>query len=372
MAKNLFILLSFIFFSKIILGQEIRYKEKVNDKFTRFFFDDNYYLVDKNCEFKAIERVAEFDTVNFKFTGEFRDYNRQGRLILHGFYKDGIRNGTFKSYHTNGQLRWESSYLNNKEIGEWKYYYPDGKPMLTLSFDNDDFIFVDYWDTFGKQKIVRGEGQYEMSFPIKGFTEHGYTSYIKKGKITKGKPNGVWTTYFVQNEKNKTYETAFQEIFSDGTQSRFIESEYFDYYFISQDDFYIVPSDFFGRAESFLVHGCSFDEYSSFNNHIVKKFNAYLSEEKLDIDNSIISFKARYSVTNKGIVKSMEIIESPENLSKPAFKTFKDLFESVTYFIPSIQNDKPIQDKIILHGTFLVSNGTSILQHVNVEREIGE
>lgn len=372
MAKNLYLLFSFILFGNIILAQEIRYKEKVNDKFTRFFFDDNYYLVDKDCEFKSIERVAEFDTLNLKFNGEFRDYNLQGRLILHGFYKNGLRNGKFNSYHPNGKLRWETTYLDNKEIGDWKYYYPDGKPMLTLSFENNDFKFVDFWDTYGRQKIANGEGQYEMRFPIKGFTDHGYTSYLKKGKVTNGKPNGAWKTYFVENERNNTLEPVFQEIFDQGVQSGFIESDYFNYYYISPADFYMVPSDFFSRAEFLLVYGCSFDEYSGFITHIIKKFNSYLIDKKLDNSPIAFSFKAKYTVTNKGVVKSMEVIESPENFSKVTHNVFNDLFKSVTYFIPSIKNGTPIQDKISLKGDFIVTDGVAVLQHVNMQREIGE
>jgi len=370
--KKLYILLTYIFFGSIVLAQEIRYKEKVNESYTRFFYDDNYYLVDKDCEFKSIERVVQYDTLKWKFNGEFKDFNLQGRLLLHGFYKDGVRNGNFTAYHPNGQIRWESTYVDNKEIGLWKYYYPDGKPMLTLSFENDDFRFVDFWDKYGIQKIANGEGEYEMTFPIKGFTDHGFTSYLKKGKISKGKPEGTWTTSFIENERRKIFHPVFHESYSEGVQQKFIPSGHFVNEFISYEDFYIVPSDFFSRAESFIVQACDFDSYSGFSAHIIKKFNDYLSEENFETVDTAYEFKVNYNVSNKGLVNSMKVLESPQSLPRADTNKIKALFESVKYFIPSIANGKPIRDNITLIGNFITSKEITIIQQLKVEREIGE
>jgi antitoxin component YwqK of YwqJK toxin-antitoxin module len=369
--KKLYIVLAYIFFGSIVLAQEIRYKEKANENYTRFFYDDNYYLVDKDCEFKAIERVAQYDTVNWEFNGEFKDFNSQGKLLLHGFYRDGIRNGKFTAYHPNGQIRWESEYVENKEKGLWKYYYPDGKPMLTLAFDNDDFQFVDFWDTFGIQKITNGEGEYEMTFPIKGFTDHGFTSYLKKGKISKGKPEGSWLTSFIIDDRKKKFVPIFNQSFIEGKQDSYAISPEFLDQFIAYEDFYIVPSDFFSRAESFIVYDCNFDSYSGFIMHNIKKFNHYLSDNKFDYAGPF-EFKVIYEVSNKGLVNSMEILEIPEDFVKSDINKINALFESVEYFIPSIQNGKQIRDNIILTANFLATSKATTLQHLKVERENGK
>lgn len=133
------IILYFLFSIYISFAQEIQYREPASKGYMRFFYDDNYYLVDKDCEFKAIERVAQYDTITFKFNGEFKDFLSNGRLILHGAYKNGIKHGNYTAYHPNGEIKWETVYVEGKESGEWKYYYPDGKPLLVLSLAEDDF-----------------------------------------------------------------------------------------------------------------------------------------------------------------------------------------------------------------------------------------
>jgi len=370
--KKLYIVFAIIFLGNIALAQKNQYKEKINERYTRFFYDENYYLVDKNCEFKAIERVAQYDTVNWKFNGEFKDFNLQGRLLLHGFYKDGIRNGKFTAYHPNGKVRWESTYVDNNENGLWKYYYPDGKPMLTLSFDNDDFKFVDFWDTYGVQKIVNGEGEYQMTFPIKGFTDHGFTSYFRKGKISQGKPEGTWITSFIDNQRGKNFYPVFNESYSEGKQKGFYPSGQFVNYFIAYEDFYIVPSDFFSRAESFVVHECDFDSYSGFNNHIIKKFNDYLSDEKFEHIDIIFEFIVNYSVSNKGLVNSMKVLQSPLDFPRADMNKIKALFESIEYFIPSVKDGQEIRDNVTLTGNFIISKERAILQYLKVERQLGE
>ncbi|WP_160069907.1 toxin-antitoxin system YwqK family antitoxin [Sphingobacterium bovisgrunnientis] len=369
--KKLYIVLAYLFCGSIIFAQEIRYKEKANENYTRFFYDDNYYLVDKDCEFKSIMRVAQYDTVNWKFNGEFKDFNLQGKLLLHGFYEDGVRNGKFTAYHPNGQIRWESEYVDNKEKGLWKYYYPDGKPMLTLSFENDDFQFVDFWDTYGIRKIANGEGEYEMTFPIKGFTDHGFTSYLKKGKISKGKPDGAWLTSLIIDARKKKFIPIYSQLFIEGKQNSYeIAPEFLEQY-IAYEDFYIVPSDFFSRAESFIVYDCNFDSYSGFITHNIKKFNHFLTDDKFEYAGQF-EFKVIYDVSNKGLVNSMEVLETPEEFVKSDVNKIRSLFETVEYFIPSIKDGKQIRDNITLTGSFIFTDKAATIQHLKVEREIGE
>ncbi len=260
--KKLYLLFTFFLLVITSFAQEIIYRESLNNGYTRFFYDDNYYLVDKDCEFKAIERVSQYDTISFKFNGEFKDFLPSGRLILHGAYKNGLKHGIYKAYHLNGQLKWETNYVDGKESGEWKYYYPDGKPLLVLSLAEDGFKILSFWDKNGKQNVIDGNGQYEMTFPVKGFTDHGFTAYRRHGKVVDGKPDGIWYINFITNPKKNTEENIFREIFENGERISISRNTDYVDYFIPYDDFLLVPSEFFSRAEHFIVHPCTFDEYS--------------------------------------------------------------------------------------------------------------
>src|SRR5690554_3978617 len=90
---------------------------RISGETVRFFYDDHYYLVDKECEFKAIERVGRYDFQQQVFIGGFADFDNHGRLILEGNYVDGRKEGNFKAYHPNGQLKWQTSYVQGDPRG---------------------------------------------------------------------------------------------------------------------------------------------------------------------------------------------------------------------------------------------------------------
>src|SRR5690606_39698877 len=106
--------------------------EKAPMGLVRFYFDDYYYLVDKDCAFKSIERVSQCLVDKNVFHGDFRDFDRNGTVVLSGHHDEGIKQGLFKAFHSSGTLKWEVMYENGSPTGDWKYYYPDGKPMLKI------------------------------------------------------------------------------------------------------------------------------------------------------------------------------------------------------------------------------------------------
>ena len=195
-AIYMFTVLSILFFN--LKAQENRplYFEDAPNAMKRFFFDENYYLVDKDCEFKAIERVSDFDNKTNKFEGLFKDFDRNGRVILSGQYQNGKKHGEFKAYHPNGVLKWESTFIDDIAIGPWEYYYPDGKPMLFITLGPSSFRINQYWDRKGQQLVKDGEGTYDINLPIIGFTEHGYTKFNRRGAIKNGLPDGLWYISF--------------------------------------------------------------------------------------------------------------------------------------------------------------------------------
>lgn len=353
-------------------AQEIVYREPANKGYTRFYYDENYYLVDKNCEFKSIERVAQYDTVMFGFNGEFKDFDRNGKLILEGSYQNGNRNGPFKAYHPNGQLKWEAVYQDGREISDWKYYYPDGKPFLTLSFGEEDYKIMSYWDRLGEQKVIEGNGNYDITFPATGFSDHGYSAYRRHGKLVNGVPDGVWYINFITNPKKNTQEYIYREVFEGGVRTSFIRNpDYYDH-FIPYEDFWVVPTEYFGRAEFFLVHDCSFDEYSGFTNFIHKKIAEELEELDFELPNGSFQYKVKYEVSKTGQPVSLKLDSDSEKLPKKEQSKIHKLFESMYYFIPSIENGKAIKDNISLMGEFLIRNGKGTLNYVKIQREKGQ
>src|SRR5690606_16233589 len=87
-----------------IKNNSIFYEQESGD-IVRVFYDDHYYLVDRNWEFKAIERVGRYDLQRQILIGAIADFDNHGRLILEGSYVDGRKHGDFRAYHPNRRLK---------------------------------------------------------------------------------------------------------------------------------------------------------------------------------------------------------------------------------------------------------------------------
>src|SRR3546814_822107 len=180
--------------------------ERGSDETVRFFYDDHYYLVDKDCEFKAIERVGRYDFQQQVFIGEIADFDNQGRLILEGSYVDGRKQGDFKAYHPNGQLKWQVPYLQGSPRGGFNFFYPDGKPLLEITYTDEGVRILNFWDRRGRQRVTDGDGRYEFSVAADSYNEFGYTRYIRQGRVVDGRPHGNWTIEYLFRSEEHTSE----------------------------------------------------------------------------------------------------------------------------------------------------------------------
>lgn len=249
--------------------------EKAPNNKIRFFYDKDYFLVDKNCEFRFIERVADFDLPSNKLHGDFKDFDPLGSILLSGTYSNGNKNGEFFAYYPNGTLKWQSSFINNVPHGKTIFYYPDGKPMLELRHDNKITYVDNYWDKTGVQSVKNGEGKIDIILPIMGYTEHGYTKYNIIGNITKGLQNGLWKTAFLTEGKRVKSIPFLTETYSNGTLLKRKINSSFEDILIDLNTLNYFPLEPFTNAEFLQSKNCTFDEHTGFNNFIAKNFQAF-------------------------------------------------------------------------------------------------
>lgn len=76
-----------------------------------------------------IFRKALVDTVNFTFEGPFKDFYRDGTLLVSGRYDKNEKTGPFQLFYRTGELYAEGEYDEGQKSGVWNYYYPDGHLM---------------------------------------------------------------------------------------------------------------------------------------------------------------------------------------------------------------------------------------------------
>lgn len=253
------------------VGRKLIFHERERGDTVRFFYDAHYYLVDRDCEFRSIERVAPYDFQQQAFVGEFADFDHNGRLILEGNYLEGKRHGDFNAYHPNGVLKWQATYIRGTLQGPLNFYYPDGKPLLEISFTDGGARIVNFWDRRGERRVTNGEGRYEFAVEAEGYNEFGYTRYIRKGKVVDGRPHGNWTIKYLfgdGKEKSAGYEYYNKGRFVQGYEA------YTDEEFSDAPRYSLVPIDFSSRAEAMIAKTCTVDDYTGFTGFLA----VYLSE----------------------------------------------------------------------------------------------
>ncbi|MEN5434916.1 hypothetical protein ABE545_14860 [Sphingobacterium faecium] len=367
MKKFLFILSSLILLLNFAFGQEKAiYYEKLDSNMFRFYFDKNYYLADKSCEFKSIERVATLNPKTQKFDGAFKDFNNNGRLILEGTYIDGSKEGPFKAYHPNGIVKWEAIFKNDMPMGNVIHRYPSDKVAMELLYTDSVILIQDFWLPDGTQKVKNGEGNYSFSIPFEGYNQYGFEYYLGKGKIKNGKQDGNWQ--ILGHDRGGKETLIAIEKYQNG--NLLIAEDYFLDNNYRHSKFGIIPYDNFSRGEFLTFKACNFDDFSNFNMLISKELTnsmILISAENFTEE----SFEYKTKLDKEGNPSKVDFIKktSSENLNN----ILEQLIADISFYYPSLENGKPIADMITVTGKMCKnSEGKIEVLPIIIHREKGQ
>lgn len=367
MKKFLFILSSLILLLNFAFGQDKAiYYEKLDSNMFRFYFDKNYYLADKSCEFKSIERIVTLNPKTQKFDGAFKDFNNNGRLILEGTYINGSKEGTFKAYHPNGVMKWEATFKNDMPVGEFIHRYPSDKMALKLLYTDSVILIQDFWLPDGTQKVKNGEGNYSFSIPFEGYNQYGFEYYLGKGKIKNGKQEGNWQ--ILGHDKGGKQTLIALEKYQNGNliigEDYFLDNNY------RHSKFGIIPYDVFARGELLTFKACNFDDFSNFNMSISKELTNTLSRirpEEFTED----SFEYKIKLNKSGEPSKINFIKLTS--SDYINKGIKLFLSEITFYFPSLNNGVPIEDDLTVTGKlYKNSEGKIIVLPIIIHREKGQ
>ncbi|WP_146198673.1 toxin-antitoxin system YwqK family antitoxin [Pararcticibacter amylolyticus] len=361
----IFILLGFCFSAS---GQPEKQTvfERTPDSLYNFFFDSQYYLTDKNCEFYEIKRTCSYNTAFKTFDGRFTDTDTNGNILLTGTYKDGRKQGSFQAFYPGGVLKWQAEFLDDVPVKTWYYFYPDGRPLSILKVENGEVLITDAWDVKGRVTVKNGTGKFSLEDPQFGFNEQGYEAVIYRGSLKDGKPEGTWR--ILRKFSGSDYETAAIETFSDG---KFIAG-------ISQADGNIsykksrilfAASHPFTNAERFVAKNCNIDEHFNFtiylSNYLTENFRA-----ELPLGDTERTLELSLEVNKNGQLSGVTLLKGFDD--KTADKYLLQILYSIGYWIPSQKAGKVINDTLTVRIDITAENaGKMTFSNVRISRKTG-
>src|SRR5690606_3857644 len=81
--------------------------------------------------------------------GAFKNYDRDGHLILEGGFMNGRLHGENTGYYANGTIKHKFKYVEGNKIGTALTYHPNGKLKIKEqpSLTGNDWVVEEYTDT---------------------------------------------------------------------------------------------------------------------------------------------------------------------------------------------------------------------------------
>ena len=343
--KKLFLLLSICVLTKIAIAQEKgnNYVLKSIDDYVHLYFDDQYYLVDQNCEFRTYTRVIKYDKSKGGFNGFFTDYYNNDITALTGTYVEGKKDGEFKGFYPSGQLRSIQYYHNDVPNNKWQYFYSNGSPWMTIEFKKQIPYIQEFWNLKGKKRVKDGKGSFNLTIEATEYSEYGFTGVTSRGKIKNGRPNGIWANLLAYG--SKTEELVGNELFF---KDKFIESNYSypENVKPTQSRIIILPTSVADLSASLIFKSCTIDANKGFNQYLQNYLNTSLPNIWALLTPPIEeTFEVFVGVNKNG--RRTTIILS--NTLPQKFGEYLDrALQLVPYWIPSFVNGTTIDDTLVI------------------------
>ncbi|GEM_PF-2472704 len=174
----------------------------------RLYYNKNWLLTKPDSA--VYFRVAVIDTSNQVFAKEVKDYTKDGRLVMTGYFAGGKRNGVFTAYYPSGKTESEGSYTDDERSGVWRYYFSNGGLRYEARFEGKSTYVVEARDSSGNLIVKDGTGIW-----IEQYNEMGTNILMTvRGKFKDYAPDGIWT----QTMPNGTVWS--EEVFESGVFKR--------------------------------------------------------------------------------------------------------------------------------------------------------
>lgn len=158
-AFKLIILLTILsFFSCETNNKQIISKwDNGTTKLERVYSDTPNCFIEKNY-YDNGQLASETKFINSTKNGESIAYYKDGKVLGKSIYRNGKINGEVIELHKTGDLMFKGNQVDGNLVGTATHYYENGKPERELYYKDGKVFLVNYWDSSGVQKIIKGKG----------------------------------------------------------------------------------------------------------------------------------------------------------------------------------------------------------------------
>ena len=224
----------------ILLSFSLSLKVKSEIIQVKIFFDKNWSIC--KSDKASYYRLCGWNTIDQFFEDVFSDYLLNGTKIVQGKYEKGKKKGEFIFYNETGSEKIRGAFKNDNPDSLWTWYYPNNKINYKISFNQDEFDFLEINDVDGNSVLSE-----KYFFKFKFQNDNSNSNFQITGIIENKLKEGKWKII------NNTKEVGF-DLYENGKCVKTV----------SENSFNIIPS-------------------RVINNALFVPFSIYASE-KLEID----------------------------------------------------------------------------------------
>lgn len=158
---------------------------------------------EKSGEWKFYDKFGKLTSIeNYKkgiLEGPYKSFYSNGKVRSEYTHKAGDIDGYYKKYFSNGKLDQEGWLKDDKQQGQWFHYHPNGRLKETSYYINGNSTgYNEYYTVTGKLESV---------YVSNGEILESITTYDTTGKVLSTnkfiKGNGPYVTYYANGKKAK-------------------------------------------------------------------------------------------------------------------------------------------------------------------------
>ena len=185
----------------------------------KIYFNCTGTITDKKCA--SFYRVGKIDSINVNVTGDFYDFDINGKLYLKATMVNNGIEGYAYYYYKSGKIKEEGNYNKNTRVGKWKYYYSNGEIEKIYSFDSEEPTVLEAYAKNGKATVINGNGKIHTEFS----NYKQCSSFEVWGDLLNGKKNGVWEFSNMNASNPIASETYNEGVFIQGGNDGYVYTE---------------------------------------------------------------------------------------------------------------------------------------------------